>query len=396
MSSSAKPSPYPFGQNASKPPAPAAIGTANSSPSCTVVLKTAKLAQSLFATTVASSLTESLPQFLRLDSLTLPRENLRDCSLRFSPLTLAAAIQEGRSKDEIKSYLLSYPRKDVERSISDKINGSHSAIFYAAKRAAFDIMELLLEYGADPSARSPGSPNIPLLAATIMMTKWTYMNVDKLVALLLSYGASPQTIPENMWFDYIKIPTIWSFCSGRKFHLDAIWVHQEHRTILVDTLNLTIRYHLNRASLITPARTRHRQIARLIGAPRILHLPFHIIGQDYSLEMVMNKILAYDAISRKRPLVLAFAGLSGHGKTELATSLGYLLGTDMCNVDMSKTHSVTSLFGAAAPYRNYAEGSPLNNYLASHTGERCVVFLDEFDKTAQEVRESLLTILDSG
>ncbi|CAD0090372.1 unnamed protein product [Aureobasidium mustum] len=110
----------------------------------------------------------------------------------------------------------------------------------------------------------------------------------------------------------------------------------------------------------------------------------------------MNKVLAYNTISRKRPLVLAFAGLSGHGKTELATSLGYLLGTDMCNVDMSKTRSVTGLFGAAAPYQNHDKVSPLNNYLASHTGERCVVFLDEFDKTTQEVRESLLTILDSG
>lgn len=36
------------------------------------------------------------------------------------------------------------------------------------------------------------------------------------------------------------------------------------------------------------------------------------------------------------------------------------------------------------------------NYLASHGGQRCVIFLDELDKTKQEVRESLLTILDTG
>jgi ATP-dependent Clp protease ATP-binding subunit ClpA len=110
----------------------------------------------------------------------------------------------------------------------------------------------------------------------------------------------------------------------------------------------------------------------------------------------MNKMLAYDAMNRRRPLVLAFAGLSGHGKTELATILGNLLATDICNIDMSKIKTSFSLLGGAAPYDNFKKGSPLNNYLARHTSERCVVFLDEFDKTSQEVRQSLLTILDSG
>jgi ATP-dependent Clp protease ATP-binding subunit ClpA len=68
----------------------------------------------------------------------------------------------------------------------------------------------------------------------------------------------------------------------------------------------------------------------------------------------------------------------------------------MCNIDMSKIQHTMSLFGAAAPYEGSREGSPLNNYLARHTSERCVVFLDEFDKTNREVRQSLLTILDSG
>lgn len=110
----------------------------------------------------------------------------------------------------------------------------------------------------------------------------------------------------------------------------------------------------------------------------------------------MNKILAYDTMNRRRPLVLTFAGLSGHGKTELATSLGTLLGTDMCSIDMSKIETPMSFFGAAAPYDGHRGGSPLNNYLSGHTAERCVVFLDEFDKTRQEVRQSLLTILDTG
>ncbi|KAG9761526.1 P-loop containing nucleoside triphosphate hydrolase protein, partial [Aureobasidium melanogenum] len=340
------------------------------------------------------SSTAELPQFLCLENYDLPRDTLSECKhLFFTPKTVAAAISKGCSRDNLKEYLQSYERETIERQIPDDIHGRHPVIFHAAKRNAFDIVELLLEYGANPQAKDPS--NIPLLAATVMWTKWTCKNVDRIIALLLSYGADPHCVPEYMWSTYIKTPTK-EYSKDNHVHPLAAWVKKQHRLVLVETLNLTIRYHLNRASLTKLATSRQRQLARLIGCPRILHLPFHIVGQDHTLEVVMNKILAYDAMNRKRPLVLAFAGLSGHGKTELATSLGSLLGTDICNVDMSKTHHVMSLFGAAAPYYGSDEGSPLNNYLASHTGEKCVVFLDEFDKTTKEVRESLLTILDTG
>ena len=334
------------------------------------------------------------PLFLKLDPLVLPHDTLREChSLSFSPETVAAAILKGCCKAEIKRYLQSYERGLVERRISDNIRERHCALFYATSRNAIEITELLLEYGADPEAKD--LMGTPLLAVTIMWTKWTYKNVDKSVALLLSYGANPRCIPEYIWSIYIKMPAE-CYSKDGPSHPMANWAKKYHRVVLEETANLTIRYHLNRASLIKPTTNRRRQLARLLGCPRILHLPFHIVGQDYTLEIVMNKILAYDAMNRKRPLVLAFAGLSGHGKTELATSLGILLDTDMCNIDMSKIRSSTSLFGAAAPYAGSLEGSPLNNYLASHTARRGVVFLDEFHKTNQEVRQSLLTILDSG
>jgi len=47
-------------------------------------------------------------------------------------------------------------------------------------------------------------------------------------------------------------------------------------------------------------------------------------------------------------------------------------------------------------YEGAQKGSILNNFLSSHDKKRCVVFLDEFDKTDQKVREALLTMLDTG
>lgn len=340
------------------------------------------------------SSTSQQPLFLQLDPLVLPRSTLLECHpLSFNPETVAAAILKGCSKAEINNYLQSYDRGLVERHISDSIRERHSALFYATRRNAIGITELLLEYGADPQAKDP--MNIPLLAVTMMWTKWTYENVDKSVALLLSYGANPRCIPEYIWSIYIKMP-VECYSKNDPVHPMAIWAKKYHRVVLEETANLTIRYHLNRASLTKLATKRQRQAARLLGYPRVLHLPFHIVGQDHTLEIVMNKILAYDAMNRKRPLVLAFAGLSGHGKTELATSLGFLLDTDVCNVDMSKILTPWDLFGPAAGFERSNEGSPLNNYFASHADKRRVVFLDEFDKTGQGVRQSLLTILDSG
>lgn len=342
----------------------------------------------------AMSFTEELPPFLRLDTIPLPRSNLAGCQyVFFSVKTLAAAILKGCSADEIKNYLQSYGREIVEQQISDRINDRHSVIFYAAQKNSLDIMEILLEYGADPLAKDPY--NMPLLAATIMWTRYTFKNADKMVALLLSYGADPNCIPEYIWSKYIQNPAA-NYTKDGFTHASAAWAKKQHRVILEQTCTLTIRYHLHRASLLKPPTARQRQIANLVGCPRLLRLPFYLIGQDHALETVMNQVMAYDAMNRKRPLVMAFAGLSGHGKTELASSMGHLLGSEICNVDMSKTHEVMTLFGAPAPYSGSEDGSPLNNYLARHQGKRCVVFLDEFDKTVQKVRESLLTILDSG
>jgi hypothetical protein len=216
----------------------------------------------------------TMPAFLTLDEPALAHDTLMECHSPFSfnPRNLAAAISKGYSKNEIRDFLQRQDRRQVESCISQNIDGRHSALFYAARKNAIDIMELLLEYGADPGARDP--TDIPLLAVMIMWTKWTYKNVDKSVTLLLSYGANPHCVSDYMWSNYIKMPTE-RYSKDTPVNATANWVKKEHCDILEDTLNLTIRYHLNRASLIKPVTKRKRQLARLLGCPRILHLPFH-------------------------------------------------------------------------------------------------------------------------
>jgi hypothetical protein len=76
--------------------------------------------------------------------------------------------------------------------------------------------------------------------------------------------------------------------------------------------------------------------------------------------------------------------------------MGRLLSLEIECVDCTELKYETDLFGPKRPYFGYDTGSPLNNFLSRMSGKRCIVFLDEFEKTTAEVRNSLLVPLDEG
>lgn len=102
------------------------------------------------------------------------------------------------------------------------------------------------------------------------------------------------------------------------------------------------------------------------------------------------------ALPRDKPLVLMFAGPSGHGKTELAQSLGALISAEIVALDCSTFQRENEMFGARPPYIGYEFGSQLNNFLAKGSGKRNIVFMDEFEKTSTEIRNALLIPFDQG
>lgn len=57
-------------------------------------------------------------------------------------------------------------------------------------------------------------------------------------------------------------------------------------------------------------------------------------------------------------------------------------------------HHSTDLLGPHPGYEGWSQGSPLSAHLAQHAGQRHVVFLDEFDKTTEDVRQSLLLLFE--
>lgn len=102
------------------------------------------------------------------------------------------------------------------------------------------------------------------------------------------------------------------------------------------------------------------------------------------------------ALPGDKPLVLMFAGPSGHGKTELAQSLGTLISATIIALDCSTFKREDEMFGPRCPYQGYQLGSRLNNFLTENSGRRSIVFMDEFEKTSVEIRNALLIPFDQG
>lgn len=98
----------------------------------------------------------------------------------------------------------------------------------------------------------------------------------------------------------------------------------------------------------------------------------------------------------RKPLILLFVGVKGHGKSELVSRLAHLLSLEVEKVNCASFSIEEELFGYKAPDLAHDMGSPLNNFLANKSGQRSIVFMDEFDKTSEEVHKTLLAPFDRG
>ena len=318
------------------------------------------------------------------------------CPREFSIDILAAAIAEGCRVGAIREYLDAYPRFQVEKGVQELVKNCSPVFFYALERNDVDLVHLLLESGCDANCVDVWC--VPALAFTVMRSKWTVVNPTACIKTLLGFGAQPEVVPSDMWENYLETPSEHPEKTSKNTNQQkqTMWCEQRHRKILSSTLNLSIRYFLYKASQITVVNARGMQLAQAHDYVALLKVPYLVVGQTFACKFVIDHVTSHIGMNITSPLVLTFAGLSGHGKTELAKQVGQLLQVPMTVVDCAQMRSDTGLFGSRSGYHGNERGSQLNNHLTDYDGERSVVFLDEFDKTDQEVRNSLLLVLDSG
>ncbi|KAF2146737.1 uncharacterized protein K452DRAFT_323839 [Aplosporella prunicola CBS 121167] len=305
------------------------------------------------------------------DTFQLPKLSLKDQTApkSFNAAILSAAIQCGCSIDAISAYLESYDHVTIRTEINAPVEGLCTALFYAIERNDTQCVTLLLQHGANPTIPSF---QMPALGFAIINGKQSLSNPLDVIKTLLAYGADAKAIP------FVKPST-------------AGW-----KAACISAMNISQEFFIHRAKVIPKTNMRTKQLARAHGMTELLNLPYFLIGQSHATTLIKDNVVSYVTLEGREPLVMAFSGPSGHGKTELAQQMGKLLSVDTTVVDCAQMKHDTDLFGARNGYQRSDEGSQLNNFLAENDGKCSVVFLDEFDKTSKEILHSLLLVCGSG
>lgn len=328
---------------------------------------------------------------------TLPDDRLRrrGSPYTFSVKTLCAAVQNGCSVEAIKWYIQSYQTSSTRKILWDE---GWPALYYAAERNSGEMVKLLIQAGVDASNAKIAYP-VPLIGYVVIHGHIDAVDASAVLKVLLAAGYDPTSIPMDMWLNFlddpeqtlnptVKIP--------EAVKPNSAWCTPILRSILARSLHLTYRYLLHLAYGLSNIRLRKAQIAAANKMTGLTKLPFFLIGQRGAAAIVMDRVYSHISLDDQLPLVMAFSGASGYGKTELATAMGDLLSVNSTIIDMASCRNAWGLFGATAGYDRSTDGTKLNNFLAANGGKRSVVFLDEFDKTGQETRDALLLLAQSG
>ena len=131
-------------------------------------------------------------------------------------------------------------------------------------------------------------------------------------------------------------------------------------------------------------------------------LPYMAIGHEDIATKLTKIVYKHPIKASGRPLVLMFAGPSGHGKTEMGKSIARLFEKqpfDAANhmvIPCGSISTETELFGLGGAYQSSEQHSQLSKFVMEHQGHTAVVILDEFEKLEQRAQEAFLEPFDTG
>ncbi|KAF9255719.1 P-loop containing nucleoside triphosphate hydrolase protein, partial [Marasmius fiardii PR-910] len=174
-----------------------------------------------------------------------------------------------------------------------------------------------------------------------------------------------------------------------------------------DGADVDAKYYLSRATS-TITRKTAALLQRSVFQP-LQRMRYEIIGQDRALEQLFRVLSVHQSTRtsgsktghghRQPPLVVFLCGPSGHGKSLLAHQFGSLLDVPIHTVNMTTLRSADDLWNSYSIASSEVRISDrnLHSFLANNEGKRCIVVLDEIEKTEDtKVLWSLLVPWELG
>ncbi|KAI0879913.1 P-loop containing nucleoside triphosphate hydrolase protein [Annulohypoxylon maeteangense] len=308
------------------------------------------------------------------------------------------AIQAGQfDAHRVRDYLGLYDKDILDAILNADIDG-YPAMFYVVATNDIGIIRQWIKHGGDPNV-TWGPNNFPLIAFSIINGGQTMYEAWRTLATLLRFGADCRVIPQSFYDPYCRVLPE-DGPSRAELHdiedQNKRWCTAEVRACLAGALNLSQRYDLDRSSKTKPYSGREKEVLFRQSAEEVMGLRQMIVAQSIAARWLQRKLLVNLARQKRKPFILVFAGPSGHGKTELARRFGDLISSNLHVVDCTIFKHDNELFGPRPPYSGHEDGSPLNNFLVLNAGERAIVFMDEFEKTSDDIHNTLLLPFQDG
>ncbi|KAF8891328.1 P-loop containing nucleoside triphosphate hydrolase protein [Infundibulicybe gibba] len=213
----------------------------------------------------------------------------------------------------------------------------------------------------------------PQSALEFALTNDQLSHKMEIVKTLLAYGADPAVLrkSETGLANHVSNPD------------PAEESHHNPTPSMMDEMDPATRYYVERADAVHTRRTSaliHRSFFRPLTRVR-----YELIGQDRALEQLFKVLSIHSRQFSVTPIVVLLCGPSGHGKSLLARKFGSLLDVPTHTVNMTtlkSTHDIWQSY-SMSPYETPTTCT-LAEFLINNEGKRCVVVLDEIEKTGDE------------
>ncbi|KAI0062355.1 P-loop containing nucleoside triphosphate hydrolase protein [Artomyces pyxidatus] len=217
---------------------------------------------------------------------------------------------------------------------------------------------------------SPNETVGPQSALAFALTNERLVRKMDIVKTLLAYGADPAAL-RNPEFN----PPNRANTSNR-----GSMVVSPPATTTLEKMDPATRYYVSRAGAMHTRKT--SALIQKSSFRPLVRVRYDIAGQDRVFEQLFMVLNQHSRGFSVAPLVALLCGPSGHGKSLLARKFGSLLGVPTHTVNVTTLRSTHDLWHSQS-MSPYEEPSPLtlSQFLLENEGKRCVVVLDEIEKT---------------